>query len=463
MAKIHKFIKKDIPIVTDINSGAVHVADRLVYDILDHYPEMSDKYSIEKKLDGKYSLREIDEALKEIELLEKRGLLFSDDRYQDIARKVFERKDIKSLCLHVAHDCNMRCRYCFASQGDFAGSRILMREEVAFRAVDFLLEKSGSHKVLEIDFFGGEPLMNFEVVKAAVDYGNFKAKEAGKRLRYTITTNGLLLNDEIIDFINENMYNVVFSLDGRPEVNDRMRAFAGGKGTYREVVDKVGRAVEKRKDKMYFVRGTFTRYNLDFSEDAIHLADLGFKSISVEPVVEKEDRHFSIREEDLETIKKEYDKLFNEYVERIGTPGEFEFYHFKVSLDQGPCVAKRLAGCSAGNQYLAVIPEGAIYPCHQFVGDKSFVMGNVFDGQVNRETSEQFKEAHVYNKRECTQCWARFYCSGGCHANSHKLLGHINANYKIGCEIEKKRLECAIAVEVIKRLKEGEDDSKIQG
>jgi len=455
MADIHKFIKKDIPIVLDVNSGAVHVVDRLVFDILDYYPEANNTVDIVNKLADRYSAQDIEEGLEEIKELETEGLLFTGDRYREVARKVFESGVVKSLCLHVAHDCNMRCKYCFASQGDFEGSRMLMDKEVAFKAVDFLIEKSGSRKVLEIDFFGGEPLMNFDVVKATVEYGNSKAKQAGKRLRYTITTNGALLDDEITDYINKNMFNVVLSLDGRPEVNDGMRCFADGTGTYNKIVDKIRKVVEGRRDKMYFVRGTFTRCNLDFSKDAIHMADLGLKSISVEPVVEKEDTYYSLREEDLETIKQEYDRLFDEYLKRMGTADEFEFYHFKVNLQQGPCIARRLAGCSAGNQYLAVTPEGDIYPCHQFVGDESFLMGNVFDGQLNREISEKFKNVHIYNKEECKECWARFYCSGGCHANSYKLFGDLNSNYEIGCEMERKRLECAIALEVIKRLEEG--------
>lgn len=461
MVEIHKFIKKDIPIVVDVNSGAVHVVDKLVFDILDYYPDIDNSGDIVNKLAGKYKPEDIQEGLEEIKELKNRGLLFSEDRYRDLAREVFESGVVKSLCLHVAHDCNMRCKYCFASQGDFEGSRVLMDKDVALKAVDFLIEKSGSRKVLEIDFFGGEPLMNFDVVKATVDYGNERAEKAGKKLRYTITTNGLLLNDEIIDYINQNMYNVVLSLDGRPEVNDRMRCLVDGTGTYNKIADKICKLIEGRSDKMYFVRGTFTRCNLDFSKDVIHLADLGIKSISVEPVVEKEESYYSIREEDLEIIRQEYDRLFDEYLKRIGTPKEFQFYHFKVNLRQGPCIARRLTGCSAGNQYLAVTPEGDIYPCHQFVGYENFLMGNVFEGQPDRGILEQFKNVHVYSKEDCSECWARFYCSGGCHAHSYKLYGDLNSSYKIGCEMEKKRLECAIALEVIKMLKEEQNDKAV--
>ncbi len=460
MSRIHKFIKKDIPIVLDVNSGAVHVVDRLVFDILDYYPE-ADCGQIMDKLGGRYKTEEIEEGLEEIRELEGKGLLFSEDRYRDLAEQVTGSGVVKSLCLNVAHDCNMQCKYCFASQGHFKGTRRLMDKDIAFRAVDFLIERSGDRRVLEIDFFGGEPLMNFEVVQAVVEYGNQRAKNTGKKLRYTITTNGLLLDDSITDFINQNMYNVVLSLDGRREVNDRMRRLADGTGTYDMIVDKIRRAVDRRGDRMYFVRGTFTRCNLDFSKDVMHMADLGFKSISVEPVVEREDNYYSIREEDLEAIKQEYDRLFHEYCRRLGTPEEFEFYHFKVSLRQGPCVARRLTGCSAGNQYLAVTPEGDIYPCHQFVGDKDFIMGNVFEKKLDRGISERFKGVHVYNKENCGQCWARFYCSGGCHANSYKFFGDLNACYKVGCEMEKKRLECAIAVQVIRMLKEEQNDKTV--
>lgn len=462
MAAIHKFIKLGIPIVLDINSGAVHAVDRLVYDILDYYPQMGREEIIER-LSGKYPAQEIGEGIEEIKELEERGLLFSEDRYHDIARKGFETGIVKALCLHVAHDCNMLCEYCFASQGNFKGDRSLMSKDIAFKAVDFLIQKSGNRKNIEIDFFGGEPLLNFGVVKATVDYGRERAMKAGKNIRFTITTNGLLLDDEVIDYINQNMYNVVLSLDGRPEINDRMRCCTGGKGTYNRVVERIKRLVEKRGNKLYYVRGTFTRCNLDFSKDVIHMADLGFKNISVEPVVAERERYYSLREEDLDIILQQYDRLLDEYVKRMDAPDWFEFFHFKVNLQQGPCVVKRLSGCGAGYQYLAVTPEGDLYPCHQFVGDKDFYMGNVADGKLREDISASFKNAHVYNKEECRDCWARFYCSGGCHANSYKFYGNISSSYKIGCEMEKKRLECAIALEVLRWLKEEKGNEEIQG
>lgn len=462
MPLVHKYIKNGIPIVLDVNSGAVHVVDRLVFDILDYYP-VENPETIKKKLESKYGREEIEEGIGEIKQLEAEGLLFAEDVYNDIVKMGFSQNVVKALCLHVAHDCNIRCEYCFASQGDFNSERLLMSRDIAFKAVDFLIEKSGKRKNIEIDFFGGEPLLNFDVVKDTVNYGNKKAKAAGKNIKFTITTNALLLNREIIDYINENMYNVVLSLDGRKEVNDRMRRFAAGRGTYDRVVENIKSIIEERRGKSYYVRGTFTRANLDFSKDVIHIADLGFKSLSVEPVVGESEKPYTIKEEDLGRILKEYDLLFEECVKRMGTEKEFDFYHFKVNLNQGPCAVKRLSGCGAGYQYLAVTPEGDLYPCHQFVGDKSFLVGNVYEGVIDSRLSARFRDAHVYNKDDCRDCWAKFYCSGGCHANSHKINGNINSCYKIGCEMEKKRLECAIALEVIRKLKEEGNDKEVQG
>jgi uncharacterized protein len=457
MSLIHKFKKRGIPIVLDVNSGAVHVVDRLVFDLLDYYPAY-DKKAIEAEMKDKYNPLQIAEGLGEITQLERQGLLFSDDHYREFAVMDADGGVVKALCLHIAHDCNMRCGYCFASQGSFNCGKALMNTDVAQRAIDFLIENSGGRKNIEIDFFGGEPLLNFGVVKEAVEYGKDKAIKAGKSIKFAITTNALLLDDEINAFINENMYNVVLSMDGRKEIHNRMRPDMGGRATYERVVGKIKDILNNRTCGTYFVRGTYTRFNLDFSEDVIHIADLGFKSLSIEPVVAAPNAPYAIQEEDLDVISREYDRLLDECVNRLGRPDEFDFYHFKVSLDQGPCVYKRLAGCGAGYQYMAVTPEGNLYPCHQFVGEEGFEMGNIWDGVLKPQLREMFANSHVYTKDNCADCWARFYCSGGCHASSYKAAGSINANYRIGCEIEKKRLECAIALEVIRRMGEKEVD-----
>lgn len=460
MKLIHKFIKNGIPIVLDVNSGSVHVVDMLVYEILDCYPELGCP-DIERKLQNKYPKEKIREGLEEIKQLESMGQLFSKDIYNDLTAFRLREDIVKALCLHVAHDCNIRCEYCFASQGDFNSGRMLMDREVARKAVDFLIKHSGKRKNIEIDFFGGEPLLNFTVVKETVDYGNRAASDAGKNLKFTITTNAILLDEKIIDYINKNMFNVVLSLDGNRETNDRMRHFDDGSGTYDIVSENIKSFIAKRGEKSYFVRGTFTRYNANFSKDVIHLADMGCKSLSVEPVVSEKEKSYSIRKEDLANILSEYDILFNECIERMGTDREFDFYHFKINLDQGPCAIKRLSGCGAGYQYLAVTPEGDLYPCHQFVGDSGFIIGNVFDGIINADIPKTFKAAHVYSKPGCRDCWAKFYCSGGCHANSYKLMGDINSCYEVGCEMEKRRLECAIALQVIKKLKEEKNDQEV--
>jgi uncharacterized protein len=455
MTAVHKFIKNGIPIVLDVASGAVHVTDKLVYRILDFYPGRSDEAVIDS-LKNEFDEADIAEGLEEIKKLEANGLLFSKDAYEGVAAERYNDQVIKALCLHVAHDCNLSCRYCFASQGNFNGERLLMDRETAHRAVDFLIEKSGKRHSIEIDFFGGEPLLNFPLVKDTVEYGKKRAEEAGKDIRFTLTTNAVALDRDTAEYLDENMYNVVLSLDGRPEVNDRMRCFGDGTGSYGVIVDNIRGFVQRRENRSYFVRGTFTRENLDFSKDVLHIADLGIKEISVEPVVAGPEEPYSIREQDLDTVLCEYDKLFDECLNRAGTPDEFSFYHFRVNLYNGPCAIKRLSGCGAGNQYLAVTPEGDLYPCHQFVGDRAFLMGNVFDGELDRGISAAFRDAHVYNKEDCRDCWARLWCSGGCHANCYKAAGSIRKNYRVGCVMEKKRIECAIALEILTRLKEEE-------
>ena len=437
----------DLNIVVDVNGGAVHVVDEITFDVLDYY-ELNDAEKIAKKL-PKYTLDEIKETFDEIKSLVKDGLLYSPDNYLDIDAFKNREPVVKAMCLHIAHDCNLKCKYCFASQGDFGGAKSIMSFEVGKKALEYLVDNSGSRKNLEVDFFGGEPLMNFEVVKQLVEYGNELAKEKGKNFRFTITTNGVLLDDEIIDYVNEHMHNVVLSLDGRKSINDDMRPTLNDKGSYDIIVPKFQKLIEKRKDKYYYVRGTFTRDNMDFSKDVLHFKDLGFDLTSVEPVVGDESNPYALREEDLPKILDEYEKLAVEYSKMRVNNEPFRFFHFMVDLSQGPCVIKRMTGCGAGNEYLAITPEGDIYPCHQFVGQEEFKMGNVMSDKVElpKEMQETFKEAHIYAKDECSKCWDKFYCSGGCHANAFNFNNDILKPYDLGCQMQRKRLECALMVE----------------
>ena len=437
----------DLNIVVDVNGGAVHVVDEITFDVLDYY-ELDDAEKIAKKL-PKYTLDEIKETFDEIKSLVEDGLLYSPDNYLDIDEFKNREPVVKAMCLHIAHDCNLKCKYCFASQGDFGGAKSIMSFEVGKKALEYLVDNSGSRKNLEVDFFGGEPLMNFEVVKQLVEYGNELAKEKGKNFRFTITTNGVLLDDEIIDYVNEHMHNVVLSLDGRKSINDDMRPTLNDKGSYDIIVPKFQKLIEKRKDKYYYVRGTFTRDNMDFSKDVLHFKDLGFDLTSVEPVVGDESNPYALREEDLPKILDEYEKLAIEYSKMRVNNEPFRFFHFMVDLSQGPCVIKRMTGCGAGNEYLAITPEGDIYPCHQFVGQEEFKMGNVMADKVElpKEMQETFKEAHIYAKDECSKCWAKFYCSGGCHANAFNFNNDILKPYDLGCQMQRKRLECALMVE----------------
>ena len=437
----------DLNIVVDVNGGAVHVVDEITFDVLDYYG-LNDAEKIAKKL-PKYTLDEIKETFDEIKSLVEDGLLYSPDNYLDIDAFKNREPVVKAMCLHIAHDCNLKCKYCFASQGDFGGAKSIMSFEVGKKALEYLVDNSGSRKNLEVDFFGGEPLMNFEVVKQLVEYGNELAKEKGKNFRFTITTNGVLLDDEIIDYVNEHMHNVVLSLDGRKSINDDMRPTLNDKGSYDIIVPKFQKLIEKRKDKYYYVRGTFTRDNMDFSKDVLHFKDLGFDLTSVEPVVGDESNPYALREEDLPKILDEYEKLAVEYSKMRVNNEPFRFFHFMVDLSQGPCVIKRMTGCGAGNEYLAITPEGDIYPCHQFVGQEEFKMGNVMADKVElpKEMQETFKEAHIYAKDECSKCWAKFYCSGGCHANAFNFNNDILKPYDLGCQMQRKRLECALMVE----------------
>ena len=435
--KIHKFSLNDRNIVLDINSGDVHVVDDIVYDMLDFYEKYT-KEEILDKLSSKYSKRDLEEAYEEISELKKKGMLFSDEI--DMGNiKYNEQNVVKALCLHVAHDCNLRCKYCFASQGDFKGERLLMPLEVGRKALEFISINSGKRKNLEVDFFGGEPLMNFDVVKELVSYGRILEKKYNKNFRFTITTNGVLLDEDKMDFINENMSNVVLSLDGRKKINDYMRKTVNGQGSYDIIVPKMKKMVEKRKDKDYYIRGTFTKYNKDFSEDIMEYYNLGFKKVSMEPVVASPKEDYALMEEDLEEV-------LREYIDIKKKDKDFMFFHFMIDLNQGPCIIKRTVGCGAGSEYMAVTPEGDLYPCHQFVGNEDFKMGNVFTGIENTTIRDEFKKANVLTKEECSGCWARYYCSGGCHANAYNFNKDIKKPYKIGCEMEKKRIECAISI-----------------
>ncbi len=458
---IHQYINNGYYIVMDVNSGSVHSVDPVFYDavqvlaeeakILDmEKPEKLPKEAVtlvRERLSGKYPDAEVAEVLEDIQELIDMEQLFTEDIYKEYVADFKKRKTVvKALCLHIAHDCNLACRYCFAEEGEYHGRRALMSYEVGKKALDFLIANSGNRQHLEVDFFGGEPLMNWDVVKRLVEYGRSQEKEHNKKFRFTLTTNGVLLNDEIMEFCNKEMSNVVLSLDGRKEVNDHMRPFRGGKGSYDLIVPKFQKFAELRGDKDYFVRGTFTNKNLDFGEDVLHYADLGFKKMSMEPVVAEPTEDYAIREEDLPQILAEYDRLAAEYVKRHKEGRGFTFFHFMVDLKQGPCVAKRLSGCGSGTEYLAVTPWGDLYPCHQFVGKEEFLLGNVDTGVTNTAIRDEFKLCNVYAKEKCKDCFARFYCSGGCAANSYNFHGSITDAYDIGCEMQKKRIECAVMI-----------------
>ena len=353
---------------------------------------------------------------------------------------------IKSMCINISHDCNLRCEYCFAAKGDFGQGRCLMSFETAKKAIDFIIANSGTRHNLEVDFFGGEPLMNFEVVKQTVEYARSIEKEHNKNFRFTITTNGLLLDDEKIDYINKEMSNVVLSLDGRKEINDKLRVTPNGKGCYDIIVPKYQKLVSKRGDKDYYVRGTFTTFSEDFTADVMHMKSLGFDQISIEPVVSDPQLDYSIKYEDLPRVFNEYEKLANLVIETRKNGDFFNFFHFMIDLNQGPCAIKRLRGCGCGNEYVAVTPQGDIYPCHQFVGHEEYKMGNLNDGTFDNDMKLKFAKANVYSKENCKNCWAKFYCSGGCNANNFQYEGDILKSHKVGCELEKKRLECAIMI-----------------
>lgn len=451
---IHQYKNNGYNIVLDVNSGSVHVVDDCVYDVVPVLEPivkagLTGETAVEaacmacEKLP--YPSEDIREVCEELLELHEAGQLYTEDIYQDYIIDFKKRQTVvKALCLHIAHDCNLACQYCFAEEGEYHGRRALMSFEVGKKALDFLVANSGNRVNLEVDFFGGEPTLNFDVVKQLVEYGRSLEEPNNKKFRFTFTTNGVLLNDEILEYANKEMGNIVLSIDGRKEVNDRMRPFRGGQGSYDVIVPKFKKVAESRNQMNYYVRGTFTRNNLDFSEDVKHLADLGFKQISVEPVVAQPTDDYALREEDLPKILEEYDSLAKDLIRRHKEGNPVNFFHFMIDLTGGPCVAKRLSGCGSGTEYLAVTPWGDLYPCHQFVGNEDFLMGNVDEGITRTDIQDEFKCCNVYAKEKCKKCFAKFYCSGGCAANSYNFHGNINDAYDLGCELQRKRVECAI-------------------
>ncbi len=461
---VHCYKLGGLNIVLDICSGSVHVVDEVVYDVIEAYEsrskdeiiaEMLEKYAADESV----TREELEGCFEDIEELKAAGKLFSPDNFEPMAGKLKQKSAgvIKALCMHIAHTCNLNCSYCFASQGKYHGDRALMSFEVGKRALDFLVENSGSRHNLEVDFFGGEPLMNFDVVKQLVAYARSIEKEAGKNFRFTLTTNGMLIDDDVIDFANRECSNVVLSLDGRKEVHDRYRVDYAGNGSWERIVPKFQKLVEAREGKNYYMRGTFTHANPDFLKDIEKMLELGFTELSMEPVVGPESDPSSLTQEDLPVVLEQYEKLAELMLKRHREGKPFTFYHYMIDLKGGPCIYKRISGCGSGTEYMAVTPWGDLYPCHQFVGEEKFKLGNVFDGVSNFEAQEDFAACNVYSRPECRECWARLYCSGGCAANAYHSTGSVRGVYKYGCELFKKRMECAIMLEVAKTLEAEEN------
>lgn len=451
---IHQYKMCGYNIVLDVFSGSVHVVDDVAYDIISMIKTASED-EIVRTMTEKYGMREdvtedeIRECIGDIHELEKSGQLFTEDAYEEIARNYRRNNfNVKAICLHVAHTCNLNCSYCFAAQGKYHGERAVMSLETGKRAIDFLIENSGAHKNLDIDFFGGEPLMNWDVVKQLVEYGRRQEKLHDKNIRFTLTTNGVLLNDEVIDFCNKEMHNVVLSLDGRPEVHNRFRKDYNGVGSYEKILPNFLNFLKKRGNKSYYMRGTYTHYNTEFLNDILHMADLGFKELSMEPVVCDPSDPCALTQEDLPVLYDQYEKLAEEMIKRKKEGRGFTFYHYMIDLTGGPCIYKRVAGCGSGTEYLAVTPWGELYPCHQFVGDEKYSMGNIYDGVTNTAVREKFAACNAYTRPGCADCWAKLYCAGGCAANAYHATGDISGVYEYGCDLFKKRIECALAVKV---------------
>ncbi len=444
---IHAFKMNGYNIILDVNSGSIHVTDDITYEIVSMFDYFPKKEDVLKKL-SKYDPEVISEVWEEIKELKDKNTLYSVDFEPEVFPEADLYKGLKAICLHVAHDCDLRCEYCFASKGDYRTGRSLMSKETAIKAVDYLIMHSGKRKNIEVDFFGGEPMMNFETVKATVEYGKSLEKKTGKIFFFTITTNAVRITKEQADFINEYMDNVVISLDGRPDVNDRMRKNAAGKGSYDQILKNAKMIVEGRKNKPYFIRGTFTSFNKDFYQDVKHIRSLGFKEISIEPVTGK-GGEMHIKEDDIDDILHEYESFAIEYAKG---ETDYRFYHFNIDIYDGPCLLKRITACGAGSEYTAVAPDGNFYPCHQFVGNNEFIIGNLEKGIVNRDMQLKFASANVFGKDKCKNCWAKYFCSGGCHANAYFSNGDIYKPEEIACILQKKRIECAIMIQVAKNM-----------
>ena len=448
---IHCYQFEGLNIVLDVFSGSIHMTDPVAFDMIRWYETEPAEAVMAKAMEvHKITREDAEECIADIEKLKEEGKLYVPDKYEHLAKDYRKKRfSIKALCLHVAHTCNLNCSYCFASQGKYHGERALMSLETGKKAIDFLIENSGFHKNLDIDFFGGEPLMNWDVCKELVKYGREQEKLHGKNIRFTLTTNGVLLNDEVTEFCNKEMHNVVLSLDGRKEVNDRFRVDMAGNGSYDRIVPNFQKFVEKRGSKSYYMRGTFTHHNTDFVNDIKHMLDLGFTELSMEPVVTDPSSPSALTEEDLPVLFEQYEELARLMVKRYNEGKPFTFYHYMLDLTCGPCIYKRVAGCGSGTEYLAVTPWGDLYPCHQFVGDPAYKMGDIYTGVTATETRDRFASCNAYSRPECQDCWAKLYCSGGCAANSYHATGDIQGVYEYGCKLFKKRIECAIAVKLL--------------
>ncbi len=451
---VHQYKLNGYNIVLDTCSGSVHTVDEVAYDIISMYKDSSREEIITAILE-KYghmpdvTAEEIDLCIDDIASLEAAGKLFSEDKFEKLAYTYKNNSNvIKALCLHVAHTCNLNCSYCFASQGKYQGDRALMSFEVGKQACDFLIANSGTRRNLEVDFFGGEPALNFDVVKQLVEYARSVEKQHNKNFRFTYTTNGMVLTDEMMEFLNREMSNVVLSLDGRKEVNDHFRRDYAGRGSYDTIVPNFQKLVESRGGKNYYVRGTFTHNNVDFTNDLFHMADLGFTELSMEPVVCPPTDPYALTDEDMPKLFEQYEILAVEMIKRRREGRPFTFYHYMLDLKNGPCIYKRIAGCGSGTEYMAVTPWGDLYPCHQFVGDQKYLLGNIWDGVKNTEIQDEFRHCNAYSREDCRDCWAKLYCSGGCAANSYHATGSIGGVYKYGCELFKKRIECAVMMQI---------------
>ena len=451
---VHQYKLNGYNIVLDTCSGSVHTVDDVAYDIIELYPKSTAEEIVAFILDKYKDIPEVTreevlECIRDVEALKERGKLYSEDKYEELAYNYKNNSNvIKALCLHVAHTCNLNCSYCFASQGKYQGERALMTFEVGKQAFDFLVANSGTRRNLEVDFFGGEPLMNWDVVKQLVAYAREIEGKYNKNFRFTLTTNGVLIDEDVIDFANREMSNVVLSLDGRRDVHDHFRRDYAGNGSYDKIVPKFKQLVESRGGKGYYVRGTFTHNNVDFTNDIFHMADLGFTELSMEPVVCPPDDPYALTEEDLPILFEQYEILAKEMIKRKKEGRPFTFYHYMLDLKHGPCIYKRITGCGSGTEYMAVTPWGELFPCHQFVGDPKYSLGNIWDGVTNKEIQDSFRSCNAYAREECRDCWARLYCSGGCAANAYHATGSINGIYKYGCELFKKRIECAVMMQV---------------